>query len=140
MDADLACSENGASKLACILLYLKVWPFPTERRGLKGRKSLIEDEQKTKGRTRNENHEATPYGGGDVRSDGRGCAGARSQSGSSGSGAGSTAGCHSRTGRGAGTDRRDASVSRGASARKAGADPEFRAGGSGAVSSAGSKT
>jgi hypothetical protein len=40
MEVDLACSENDASKLACILLYSEVWPFPTERRGLKGRKSL----------------------------------------------------------------------------------------------------
>jgi hypothetical protein len=32
--------EKRRSKLACILLYLEVWPFPTERRGLKGRKSL----------------------------------------------------------------------------------------------------
>ena len=40
MNASLGAWENGVSKLACILLYSEVWPFPTERRGLKGRKSL----------------------------------------------------------------------------------------------------
>jgi hypothetical protein len=40
LDANLAVAYRGASKLACILLYSGVWPFQTERRGLKGRKSL----------------------------------------------------------------------------------------------------
>src|SRR5262249_44305352 len=106
MDTDLAWLEIAVQKLACILLHSRNVAVPDRTAWPQGPQVTEEDEKKTKGRTRNENDEATPDGGGDVRFDGRGCAGSGSQS---GSGQGSAAGGHSR---GAGSDRRDASISR----------------------------